>query len=249
MVREAPLERGFRLCRHTFVIAAENVCNTVPESAFYPLAEKRIPHVNGVPRILATQPEDAMAKNLCKVLLAAVMFTLCAAPAFAGDVYGRVVGYDKATMKVTFIEDKLGWSNPKRPEFTVLPAKVAVLPADPGDMTPKAGGRMRVDYEKKEIIIYNPQSMKLETLPFEIVSRTDNVAKDDALVAGKKFPMVDKAKAEVTLYSRRQMNVCTIKLDPKLMTLPEATWDDGNNIKLGMEGDKVTSFTNLSKSK
>jgi hypothetical protein len=45
------------------------------------------------------------------------------------------------------------------------------------------------------------------------------------------------------------MNVCTIKLDPKYMALPEATWDDGNNIKLGMDGDKVTSFTNISKSK
>jgi hypothetical protein len=188
-------------------------------------------------------------RHLLKILMAVLALTFIAAPAFAADVYGRVVAYDKATMKVTFIEDKLGWSNPKRPEFTVLPAKMATLPSDPGDMAPKAGGRMRVDYEKKEIIIYNPQSMKLETLPITIVSRTDNVAKDSPAVAGKKFPMVDKAKSEITLYSRRQMNVCTIKVDSKYMALPEATWDDGNNIKLSMDGDKVTSFTNISKAK
>jgi len=168
-------------------------------------------------------------------------------PAFGADTFGRVVAYDKAEKKMTFIEDALGWSNPQRPEFTVVPAKQVVLAEDPGDMTPKAGGRLRVDYEKKEIIIYNSATGKIDTLPIEIVSMTNDVTPDNALVAGKKFPMIDKDKAEVTLYSGRQKNVATIKLPKELMTLPDSTWDDGHNIKVNMDGGK--GFENISKKK
>lgn len=191
--------------------------------------------------------------KLWKLVLASTLLFMLALPAQAADVYGRVVAYDKAEKKVTFIEDKLGWSNPKRPEFTVLPAKEVVLPEDPGDMMPKAGGRLRVDYEKKEIIIYNDKTGAIDTFGIELVNRTDNVEPDNALVSEdgkpKRFPVVDKAKSEITIYSRRQKNVCTIKVPEKYMELADAVWDDGHNIKLTMDGDKVTQFTNLSKAK
>ncbi len=188
-----------------------------------------------------------------KILLAAALCLGIANAAQAADVYGRVVAYDKAAKKVTFIEDKLGWSNPARPDFSVLPAKEAVLPADPGDMAPKAGGRLRVDYEKKEIIIYNEKTKAIESFGIEIVSRTDNVEADNPLVSEggkpKSFPVVEKAKSEITIYSKRQKNICTIKVPAKYMELRDAVWDDGHNIKLTMEDDKVTGYTNLSKAK
>ena len=191
--------------------------------------------------------------KISKFVLATALLVLLAFPAQAADVYGRVVAYDKAGKKVTFIEDKLAWSNPQRPEFTVLPAKEAVLPEDPADMAPKAGGRLRVDYEKKEIIIYNSSTKAIDTFGIEIVSKTENVEADNPLVSDggkpKVFPVVDKAKSEITIYSRRQKNVCTIKVPESYMSLPDAVWDDGHNIKLAMDGDKVTGFTNLSKAK
>ena len=185
--------------------------------------------------------------KLWKALLAVGLCFVLATPALGADTYGRVVGYDKAEKKMTFIEDALGWSNPKRPEFTVLPAKEVVLAEDPGDMAPKAGGRLRIDYQAKEIIIYNEKSKAIDTFPVEIVSITDNVEADNALVAGKKFPQIDKAKAEITLYSKRQKNVATIKVPESYMELPDATWDDGHNIKVDMDGGK--DFVNLSKAK
>ena len=191
--------------------------------------------------------------KILRFVLATALLVLLAFPAQAADVYGRVVEYDKAEKKVTFIEDKLAWSNPQRPEFTVLPAKEAILPEDPADMAPKAGGRLRVDYEKKEIIIYNSSTKAIDTFGIEIVSKTDNVEADNPLVSDggkpKVFPVVDKAKSEITIYSRRQKNVCTIKVPESYMSLPDAVWDDGHNIKLAMDGDKVTGFTNLSKAK
>ncbi len=189
-----------------------------------------------------------------RILLAAALCFALAAPAFAAESVGRVVAYDKDAKKVTFIEDKLAWSNPGRPDFSVLPAKEFVLPADPGDMAPKAGGRLRVDYEKKEIIIYNPQAKTIDTFAIEVVSKTDSVEPDNALVmeGGKKkvFPMVDKAKCEVTIYSPRQKNVSTIKVPAKYMELPAAVWDNGNDVKVTYdEPGKATGFTNISKSK
>ena len=191
--------------------------------------------------------------KISKFVLATALLVLLAFPAQAADVYGRVVEYDKAGKKVTFIEDKLAWSNPQRPEFTVLPAKEAVLPEDPADMAPKAGGRLRVDYGKKEIIIYNSSTKAIDTFGIEIVSMTENVEDGNPLISEngkpKVFPVVDKAKSEITIYSRRQKNVCTIKVPASYMSLPDAVWDDGHNIKLVMDGDKVTGFTNISKAK
>ena len=191
--------------------------------------------------------------KLVKLLLTAVLCLGLATPALAADTYGRVVAYDKAAKKVTFIEDSLGWSNPKRPEFTVLPAKEVMLAEDPGDMAPKAGGRLRIDLEKKEIIIYNGQTKTIDTFAVEIISGHDNIEPGNALLLAdgkeKVFPMVDKAKCEVTIYSKRQKNLSTIKVPQKYMDLPDSVWDDGHNVQLTIEDGKATKFVNLSKAK
>jgi hypothetical protein len=184
--------------------------------------------------------------RIWKMLSIALLSLALATPALAAEVYGRVVGYDKAEKKMTFIVDALNWSNPKRPEFTVLPPREITLAEDPGDMAPKAGGRMRIDYEKKEIIIYNASSKGIDTLPVEIVNITKDVEPDNALVAGKSFPVVDKEKSEITIYSKRQKSVATVKVPADYMSLPENTWDDGHNIKVNEDG---SGFVNLSKAK
>ena len=188
-----------------------------------------------------------------KWLIAAMLCIGLATPALAADTYGRVVAYDKASKKMTFIEDALGWSNPKRPEFTMLPAKVVTLAEDPGDMAPKAGGRLRVDYGEKVIIIYNPKTEKIETFTIEVVSTTADVAPDSPLLLEdgkmKKFPIVDKAKAEITIYSKRQNNLATIRVPAELMDLDNAVWDDGHNVKVTIDGGTGKDFVNISKAK
>ena len=191
--------------------------------------------------------------TLMKFLLTAVLCLGLATPALAAETYGRVVAYDKAEKKMTFIEDKLGWSNPSRPEFTVLPAKEVTLTEDPGDMAPKAGGRLRIDLEKKEIIIYNGQTKTIDTFAVEVISRHNDVEPGNALLLAdgkeKVFPEVDKAKCEVTIYSKRQKSLSTIKVPQKYMDLPASVWDDGHNIKVTVDGGKGSNFVNLSKAK
>lgn len=169
-------------------------------------------------------------------------------PAVAADTFGRVIGYDAADKKVTFIEDSLGWSNPKRPDFTVLPPKVVTLAEDPGDMAPRAGGRLRVDLEKKELTIFNASTQQIETFAMEIISNEAGVEPDSALLSGKTFPIVDKAKAEITVYSKRQKTLSVLKVPAQYMALDDATWTDGHNIQVNIGADgKATSFVNLSK--
>ena len=191
------------------------------------------------------------ATRTWKWLIAALLCIGLATPALAADTYGRVVAYDKDSKKMTFIEDALAWANPKRPEFTVLPARVVTLAEDPGDMAPKAGGRLRVDYDEKVIIIYNPKTEKIETLTIEIVSTTPDVTPDSPLLLEdgkmKKFPIVDKEKAEITIYSKRQNNLATIRVPAELMDLDNSVWDDGHNIKVVVEGDMGKDFVNISK--
>lgn len=182
--------------------------------------------------------------RMLKVLCLGLFLLIMAAPAYAGEMYGRVVGYDKEGKQVTFIQDALNWSNPGRPEFTVLPPKEVTLTEDPGDKAPKAGGRLRIDYEAKEIIIYNADTKVIDTLPVEIVSITKDVEADNPLVAGKVFPMVDKEKSQITIYSKRQKSLATVGVPADYMKLPEATWDDGHNVKLNEDG---SGFENLSK--
>ena len=125
--------------------------------------------------------------KILKSFCAALFILVLAAPAFAAESYGRAVAYDKDSKKITIIEDKLGGTNPARPEFSVLPAKEFILPEDPGPMAPKVGGRLRLDLEKKEIIIYNPATKNIETFAIEIVDRKENTFKSFLSESGKFF--------------------------------------------------------------
>jgi hypothetical protein len=189
-----------------------------------------------------------MLKSFCGALLILVL----AVPAFAAESYGRAVAYDKDNKKITIIEDKLGWTNPARPEFTVLPAKEFILPEDPGPMSPKVGGRLRIDLEIKEIIIYNPVAKTIDAFAVEIVDRKDNIAPDDDMVKGKTFPVAKKETSEVTIYSPRQKNVSTIKVPAKYMemNLPPHVWDNADDVKITYnDPGKATGFVNITKSK
>ena len=190
--------------------------------------------------------------KMLKVFGVALLVLVLAAPALAAEIYGRVVAYDKDSKKITLIEDKLGWTNPARPEFTVLPAKEFILQEDPGLMAPKVGGRLRIDLEKKEIIIYNPATKNIETFAVEIMDRKDTISPDDDMVKGKTFPVVNKEKSEITIYSPRQKNVSTIKVPAKYMNLnlPAHVWDNANDVKITYnEPGKATGFVNITKSK
>jgi len=75
---------------------------------------------------------------------------------------GRVVAFDKAKRVVTFIRGK---ADPANPDYSHLPPLTYTLPTDPLDAgpEPKAGGRMKLDADKGQVVIYDPAAKNFKT--------------------------------------------------------------------------------------
>ncbi len=167
---------------------------------------------------------------------------------------GRVVAFDKQAGKVTFIRDKK--ADPMSPDYSGLPAVVYTIPANPEEMgpEPKAGLRMKLDTQKSQIVVYDPQSQAFKTITFKIHDLQENVDRQHPLVfdkdanKAKSFPLVDKAKKTVTIYSARQKMLVTFSVPDEYMAWPDATWDAGDEVRVYYKEDgKSLRFMNITK--
>lgn len=193
-------------------------------------------------------------KRFTFLLAALALASLLGCSDFGKVDQGRVVAFDKATGKVTFIRDKK--ADPMTPDYSGLPPVVYQIPADPQEMgpAPKAGLRMKLDTQKSQIVIYDPQAQAFKTIAFKIHDIQENVDKDHPLVfdkeAGKAkvFPMVDKTKKTVTIYSGRQKLLVTFSVPDEYMSWPDSTWDAGDEVRVYYkEEGKALRFMNISK--
>ncbi|MBU1228995.1 MAG: DUF4881 domain-containing protein [Proteobacteria bacterium] len=167
---------------------------------------------------------------------------------------GRVIKFDEATKTMTFIRDKA--NDTQNPDYTHLPPVTYTLPTNPDEIgpLPKAGGRMKIDNKKNQIIIFDPATQNFKTIDFTMVDFKENIDKEHPLVfdkeAGKakKFPVVDKEKKTVTIYSGRQKTLSVIALPEEYFALPDSTWDSGDEARVYYkEEGKALRFMNISK--
>jgi len=151
---------------------------------------------------------------------------------------GRVVSFDREKWTATIIRDKA--MDSKNPDYSYLPPMTYALPKDPMEMgeEPKPGGRMKLDAKAKQITIFDPATQNFKTIDFTLIDQKENVAKTDPLVydvaekKARKFPMVDKEKKTITIYSERQKILDTFSLPDEYFNLPESTWDAGDEIRV-----------------
>ncbi len=167
---------------------------------------------------------------------------------------GRVVKMDKEKGTVTVIRDMK--NDAQNPDYSHLPAFVYTLPKDPAEMgaEPKAGLRMKLDTKNNQIVIYDPEAKKFETISYTLIDQKDNVDKNNPLVydesqkKAKKFPAIDKEKKTITIYSGRQKILTTFSLPEKYFSLPEYTWEAGDEVRVYYkEEGKAQRFMNVSK--
>ncbi len=160
---------------------------------------------------------------------------------------GRVIGFDKAKETVTFIVDTK--HDTANPDYSGAPLTFA-LPKDPMERgeDPKAGMRMKLDTKTREIIIYDPASQSMKKITYTLIDQKENVAKDSPLVAGKKFPLVDKEKKAITVYSGRQKLLVTFSVPEEYLGLPDNTWEAGDEVRIYYkEPGKAARFMNITK--
>lgn len=165
---------------------------------------------------------------------------------------GRTIDFDKTKWTVTLIRDKKGDS--QKPDYSYLPPITYALPTEASEMgpDPKPGLRLKLDTKNNEIVIFDPKTQNLKTIKYTLVDQKEKVAKDDPLVSEndtpKKFPMVDRDKKTITIYSKRQQILTTFTVPEEYFVLPDHTWDAGDEIRIYYkEEGKARRFMNISK--
>jgi hypothetical protein len=160
---------------------------------------------------------------------------------------GRVIAFDKDKETVTFIIDVK--HDPANPDYSGAPVTFE-LPKDPAERgeDPKFGKRMKLDAKAREIVIYDVATKGFKKIAYTLIDQKEGVGKDDPLVKGKKFPLVDKAKKTITLYSGRQKLLTTFSLPEEYFALPDDTWEAGDEVRIYYkEPGKCLRFMNITR--
>lgn len=181
----------------------------------------------------------AIRRSWLVTLLIVLPLALVAGCSEFGKVdQGRVIKFDKEKWSATIIRDVK--HDAQNPDYTYLPPVTYDLPKDPMEMgpEPKAGGRMKLDTKAKQIVIFDPATQKFKTIDYTLIDEKDNVGREDPLVydaaekKAKKFPAVNKEKKTISIYSGRQKIFVTFSLPEEYFSLPESTWDAGDEIRI-----------------
>jgi hypothetical protein len=147
-------------------------------------------------------------------------------------------------------------TEPTNPDYSHLPPVIYAVPADPHEMgpAPKVGKRMKLDVKTKQIVVYVPDLTSFATINYTLIDQKENVNDKDPLVfdestgSAKKFPVVDKFKKTITIYSKRQKILTTFSVPDEYFSLPEDTWDNGDEVRIYYkEEGKARRFMNISK--
>ena len=160
---------------------------------------------------------------------------------------GRVVAFDKEKATVTIIEDIK--HDPANPDYSGAP-KTFSLPKDPGERgeDPKPGLRMKLDTTNREIVIYDPASKSMKHITYTLIDQKENVGKNSPLVVAKQFPIVEKSKKAITVYSGRQKLLVTFSVPDEYLALPDYTWEAGDEVRIYYkEPGKIARFMNITR--
>jgi hypothetical protein len=160
---------------------------------------------------------------------------------------GRVIAFDKTKETVTLINDVK--HDAANPDYSGAPVTFA-LPKDPMERgeDPKPGLRMKLDTKTREIVIYDMLTKGMAKINYTLIDQKENVAKNSPLVEGKQFPIVDKDKKAITVYSGRQKLLVTFSVPEEYLALPANTWEAGDEVRIYYkEPGKAARFMNITK--
>jgi hypothetical protein len=107
---------------------------------------------------------------------------------------------------------------------------------------------MKLDDQAKEITIFDDKTQAFKKIPIQILDESKGVSKDSPLVAGKKFPLVDKERKTITIYSARQRILVTFTVPEEELARPADAWEAGDEVRIYYkEPGKALRLMNISK--
>ncbi len=191
-------------------------------------------------------------KKIVSLGLIFFLTTIIGCGSFGKVDQGKVVAYDKEKKTCTIIRDKS--NDPKNPDYSFLPPLTYNLPQNPREMgpEPKEGLLMKLDPAKKEITIFDPTTQNFKTINYFLLEQKEGVKKDDPQLLNKetkqpqKFPLIDREKKTITLYSQGQKLLLTLTLPDEYFNLPDHTWQEGDVVRIYYkEEGKALRFMNV----
>lgn len=173
-----------------------------------------------------------MRKRTYWWLLPALLLVLVCGCELGQVDQGRVIAFDPQKGIVTLIQDKR--AEPGNPDYNTLPPHTYKIPEDPAEMgpAPVAGKRVKLDVQKKEIVIFDDATQNFKTIPFTIIDMRTGIGRDHPLVRGKTFPIIDREKKTITEYSSRQRLLITFTVADEYFNLPPETWEAGDEVRI-----------------
>ena len=166
---------------------------------------------------------------------------------------GRVIAFDKTKGTLTLIRDKNNDSH--FPDYSQLPPITYNLPDDflGKKEELKAGLRMKLKTDNNQIIIYDPVTQNFKTIEYSLIDKKEGIFFDNPLVYDienrkpKEFPIIDRERKMITVYSRRQRILTTFTLPDKYFNLPEYTWNAGDEVRIYFKERKALRLINTTK--
>jgi len=145
---------------------------------------------------------------------------------------GRVIDYNREKGLVTFIQDS-NYLEPGKPKYDSLPPVTIRVPDDPRAMgpAPEAGKLMQLDARNRKLVIFDTVTQGFRAVTYSLTEGHDNVFRSDARVAGRTFPIVDRLKRTITVYSAAQRKLVTFSLPDEYFGRPADTWKTGDEIR------------------
>lgn len=165
-------------------------------------------------------------------LTLALSFALLTACDFDGGVeQGRCVAFDPAAKTLTIVVDVN--HDQFNPDYSGG-VHTFKLPPEARDMgpAPEVGGRLMINLEKSELVIYDPASKSVKAVHVDFTDVEKNIKSSHPKVAGKAFPIIDKEQGTITVYSARLNALATFKAPPALLDLPAYVWTAGNEMRI-----------------
>jgi hypothetical protein len=171
-----------------------------------------------------------------KLLLLGAMCLSLSACDFGEVDQGRCVAYDASANTFTMVQDKN--HDQLNPDYTGG-VMTYTMPADPAEAgpEPKAGGRVKFDVEKKQVILFVNGELKTVDIEFtdiqnDIAAHNPKLFEDSAMKTPRKFPVIDKDNGTITEYSKRLRKLLTFKVPAEYINLPPETWEAGDEVRI-----------------
>lgn len=188
-------------------------------------------------------------RNLLVAFVCTLAFAMTACDFKGGVVQGRCVAFDPDARTVTMVVDTtLDQMNPHYSGEV----DTFKLPDDPRDVgpLPEAGGRLMLELDKNKLLYFDPTTKTVKEMNVEFVDVEKNIGEKHPKLKGKEFPIIDKEKQTITVYSRRLGALVTFKVPAEALDLPVYTWKAGDEVRIAFRKDNMKQairFMNVSK--